>query len=51
MLVGVALVAIIYPLIQGRTAGWPAWCFALLAIGAVLLVVFLRHERRRVETR
>ena len=47
VLVGVALVAIIYPLIQGRTAGWPAWCFALLAIGAVLLVVFLRHERRK----
>ncbi len=24
-LVGLALVAIIYPLIQGRTDGWPAW--------------------------
>jgi EmrB/QacA subfamily drug resistance transporter len=47
VLVGVALVAIIYPLIQGRTAGWPVWCFALLAIGAVLLLVFLRHERRK----
>ena len=46
-LVGAALMAIIYPLIQGRTAGWPAWCFALLAIGAVLLVVFLRHERSK----
>jgi EmrB/QacA subfamily drug resistance transporter len=46
-LVGAALMAIIYPLIQGRTAGWPVWCFALLAIGAVLLVVFLRHERSK----
>ena len=46
-LVGLALVAIIYPLIQGRTAGWPAWCFALLASGAVLLLVFLGHERRK----
>ena len=47
LLVGLALVAIIYPLIQGRTEGWPAWCFAMLAAGAVLLFVFLRYERRR----
>jgi MFS family permease len=46
-LVGLALVAIIYPLIQGRTDGWPAWSFAMLAAGAVLLLVFLRYERRR----
>ncbi|HTU96197.1 MAG TPA: MFS transporter [Solirubrobacteraceae bacterium] len=45
-LVGLALVAIIYPLIQGRAAGWPVWTFALLAAGLVLLVAFLRHERR-----
>jgi MFS family permease len=46
-IVGLALVAIIYPLIQGRSAGWPAWSFAMLAAGAVLLLVFLRYERRR----
>jgi EmrB/QacA subfamily drug resistance transporter len=46
-LVGLALVAIIYPLIQGRAEGWPAWCFAMLAAGAVLLFVFLRYERHR----
>jgi MFS family permease len=49
-LVGLALVAIIYPLIQGRPTrgeGWPAWCFAMLAAGAVLLLAFLRYERRR----
>jgi EmrB/QacA subfamily drug resistance transporter len=44
-LVGLALVAIIYPLIQGRTEGWPAWSFAMLAAGAVLLIAFLLHER------
>ncbi|HUJ07108.1 MAG TPA: MFS transporter [Streptosporangiaceae bacterium] len=44
-LVGLALVAIIYPLIQGRTDGWPAWSFAILAAGVILLLVFLRHER------
>ena len=46
-LVGLALVAIIYPLIQGRADGWPAWCFAVLAAGMILLAVFLRYERRR----
>jgi EmrB/QacA subfamily drug resistance transporter len=46
-LIGLALVAIIYPLIQGRTDGWPVWCFAMLAAGAVLLVAFLLYERRR----
>jgi MFS family permease len=46
-LVGLALVAIIYPLIQGRVDGWPAWAFAMLAAGAILLLVFLRYERGR----
>ena len=46
-LVGLGLVTIIYPLIEGRTEGWPAWCFGMLAAGAVLLIAFLRHERRR----
>ncbi len=45
-LIGLALVAIIYPLIQGRTAGWPAWSFIMLAAGAILLVAFMRYERR-----
>lgn len=46
-LVGLALVAVIYPLIQGQAAGWPAWTFVLLAVGVVLLFAFVRHERRR----
>jgi EmrB/QacA subfamily drug resistance transporter len=47
LLVGGAFVAIIYPLIQGRTAGWPAWMFGLLAAGAVLLGVFGVYEQHR----
>jgi EmrB/QacA subfamily drug resistance transporter len=45
-LVGLALVAIIYPLIQGQADGWPFWILALLAAGLLLLFAFLRHERR-----
>ncbi|GAB2461222.1 MFS transporter [Jatrophihabitans fulvus] len=47
LLVGGALTAIIYPLIQGQTEGWPAWTFVLLGLGAVLLVAFALYERRR----
>ena len=46
-LVGLGLVAIIYPLIQGRAEGWPAWMFAMLAVGVALLAGFVAYERRR----
>jgi EmrB/QacA subfamily drug resistance transporter len=46
-LIGLALVAIIYPLIQGQPDGWPAWTFVLLGVGLVLLFTFLRWEKRR----
>jgi EmrB/QacA subfamily drug resistance transporter len=44
-LIGAALTAIIYPLIQGRTAGWPAWTFVMLGAGALLLGAFVLWER------
>src|SRR6202789_1537518 len=47
VLIGVALTAIIYPLIQGRADGWPAWTFVSLAAGAALVGAFVLWERRR----
>lgn len=47
VLIGAALTAIIYPLIQGRADGWPAWTFVSLAAGAILIVAFVLWERRR----
>jgi EmrB/QacA subfamily drug resistance transporter len=44
-LIGVALVAIIYPLIQGRPSGWPIWCFVMLVLGVALLFGFVIYER------
>lgn len=39
--------ALVYPLIEGRTHGWPVWSFALLVAGVLTLVVFgLRQVRR-----
>jgi EmrB/QacA subfamily drug resistance transporter len=40
-----ALVAIVLPLLDGRAHGWPAWSWACLAAGPVLLVVFAAHLR------
>ena len=45
ILIGLALTAIIYPLIQGRTDGWPAWTFITLGAGAALLGAFVLWGR------
>jgi EmrB/QacA subfamily drug resistance transporter len=41
-----ALVAIVLPLLDGRQQGWPAWSWACLAAGPVLLAVFAAHLPR-----
>jgi EmrB/QacA subfamily drug resistance transporter len=41
-----ATLAIIYPLVQGRELDWPLWTFGLMALGVVLLGVFMVVERR-----
>lgn len=42
-----AVVALVYPLIEGRQAGWPWWTMALFVLAPILLVAFVLHERRR----
>lgn len=39
---------LIFPLIQGRQDGWPAWSFAMLAAGAGLIAAFGVHQSRRL---
>jgi len=51
-LFGTALAAgaiglLVYPLIEGRELGWPAWTFALMAMSAATLATFVIHSRRR----
>jgi MFS family permease len=41
-----AMFLLVYPLIEGRQAGWPWWAFALLAAGLGGTWLFARHERR-----
>ena len=46
-----ALVAIAYPLLEGRSLGWPAWCWALLGAGIVGLGLLGLMEARRQHTK
>ncbi len=39
-------VALVYPLIEGQSLGWPAWSFGLVAAGAVMLGVFAAQQKR-----
>jgi EmrB/QacA subfamily drug resistance transporter len=48
-IVTAAAVAVIYPLVQGRELGWPAWSFALLAAGIAGFGLFAVYERRHRE--
>src|SRR6267154_5597906 len=49
VLVSAALALLLYPLIRGEAAGWPAWTWLSLAGAAVLLVVFVRYERWKTD--
>src|SRR5215469_10308838 len=46
-----ALVAIVYPLLEGRSLGWPTWIWLLLAAGLVTLGVLGLVEERRHHSR
>jgi EmrB/QacA subfamily drug resistance transporter len=46
-----ALVAIAYPLLEGRSLGWPAWLWLVLAAGLSVLAALWIVEERRQHTR
>jgi hypothetical protein len=47
LLVSAGLVLLVYPLVQGRELGWPAWLFWLLAASVPALACFALHQVRR----
>jgi len=47
VLAAAGMASIVYPLIQGREAGWPAWAFAMIGLGLALLVAFVAHQELR----
>ena len=48
VLISIGLVMLIYPLIQGRQMGWPAWSYVSLVLSAVLLLAFARYEHLKL---
>jgi len=49
VLVSAALALLLYPLIRGEAAGWPAWTWVSLAGAAALMVAFVRYERWKTD--
>jgi EmrB/QacA subfamily drug resistance transporter len=48
VLIGLASFLLVFPLVDGRSLGWPVWIFAMLAAAVPVLAVFVAHQRRRV---
>ncbi|MFL6123769.1 MFS transporter [Actinophytocola sp.] len=46
LILAAALLAVLYPLVQGRELGWPAWTFVLMVAALPLLGLFAAWERR-----
>ena len=47
LLIAIAMFMLIFPLVEGRTFGWPLWCFAMMLAAVPVLVAFVLWERRR----
>jgi len=46
VLFAASMVALVYPLIEGRSYNWAPWTWGLMVLAAVLLVSFVLWERR-----
>ncbi|WP_346012080.1 MFS transporter [Streptomyces sp. SID3343] len=46
LLVTAAMVLLVYPLVQGREEGWPAWTYASMAASLPVLAAFAWYELR-----
>lgn len=47
VLFGAGILAVVFPIIEGRAYGWPVWAFAMIAAGLVLLTAFVYWTRHR----
>ena len=46
VLLSVTLGLLVYPLVEGRESGWPAWTIAMLVASPFALLAFVRYEAR-----
>jgi EmrB/QacA subfamily drug resistance transporter len=47
VIVTIGLLALLYPLVQGRDLGWPAWTFVSMAVSAPVLGLFAIYEQAK----
>jgi EmrB/QacA subfamily drug resistance transporter len=47
LLAATGMFLLVYPLVQGRELGWPAWTFGMLAGSVAVLAGFAVHQLRR----
>jgi EmrB/QacA subfamily drug resistance transporter len=47
VLLAAALLAVLYPLVEGRELGWPVWAFCLMVAAVPLLAAFIAQQRAR----
>jgi EmrB/QacA subfamily drug resistance transporter len=45
LLISAGLMLLLYPLVQGRELGWPAWTFVSMAVSAPVFAAFVLYER------
>jgi EmrB/QacA subfamily drug resistance transporter len=50
LLAATGMFLLVYPLVQGAEAGWPAWTFAMLTGAIVTLAGFAAHQHHRTRT-
>ncbi|WP_371495325.1 MFS transporter [Kitasatospora sp. NBC_00374] len=47
LLAAVGSALIVFPLVQGREHGWPAWAFALIGLSLAVFALFAWYENRK----
>jgi len=45
LLATAGILLLVYPLVEGQVAGWPAWTFIAMGISPVMLLLFVLYER------
>ncbi len=50
LLISAGLLLLLYPLVQGRELGWPAWTFVSMAVSAPVFALFVLYERVKSRT-
>lgn len=50
VLITLAVLLIVYPLVQGREQDWPVWTYASMVAGLLVFAVFVQHQRARTDS-